>query len=246
MSHMIIFSLSMLGYAMILFADTTADEALQSRYEHELRENTPPEASPELLRRINTINNRINSREWKERQHRYGRDLAGALDIKEGDPTAPENQDSSADREGKLVLFISSSMPEHVINRYAGDLSLLNGVMVMRGGISGIKTIKPTLRFIYKVLRKDRQCQGADCEVYPVDILIDPALFTRKGITRVPALVFVSEDSLNTRCGQDHPGHTDKEADVIYGDATLNGMVEALYKMTADKRLESYLEKTRE
>ena len=242
----ILITISSIGFPVSLLAEYKANEALQKRYENQIGEKPGPKASSEIGKRINTINHHINSREWKEEQHRYGRDLATAFDIADDDHAAPESQNISAEREGKLLLFISSSMPEHVVNRYAGDLAALNGVMVMRGGIDGIRKMKPTLEFIHRVLRKDRQCQGADCDVYPVDILIHPELFVTNTITRVPALMISTGDTLDVPCGSDHSGHTSKEADIIYGDATLAGMIEALYKMTGDSRLELYLEKTHE
>ena len=241
----ILITLSLIGFPINLLAEYKANEALQERYENEIGEKTGPKASSEIRRRINTINKHINSREWKEEQHRYGRGLATAFDIAD-DHAAPESQNTSVEREGKLVLFISSSMPEHVVNRYAGDLAALNGVMVMRGGIDGIRKMKPTLEFIHRVLRKDRQCQSADCDVYPVDILIHPELFITNTITRVPALMISGGNTLDVPCGPDHSGHTSKEADIIYGDATLVGMVEALYTMTGDIRLKPYLEKNHE
>jgi len=242
----ILIIISSIWFPVSLLAEYKANEALQKRYENEIGEKPGPEASPELRKRINTINNHINSREWKKRQHRYGRDLANTLDIADDDHAAPENRDIPAEREGKLILFISSSMPEHVINRYARDLAALNGVMVIRGGIGGIRKMKPTLEFIHRVLRKDRQCQSADCDVYPVDILIHPELFITNTITRVPALMISGGNTLDVPCGPDHSGHTSKEADIIYGDATLAGMVEALFTMTGDIRLKPYLEKNHE
>lgn len=242
----ILTAISLLVFPLSLFAEYKENEALQKRYEDELKEKSKPETSPELVNRINRINNHINSREWKEKQYRYERDLAHALDIADDDHATPESQNVSVEREGKLVLFISSSMPEDVVNRYAADLAALNGVMVMRGGIGGIRKIKPTLGFIHRVLRKDRHCQGADCEIYPIDILIHPQLFAANDIIRVPALMISTGNTLDVSCGQDHSGHTDKPADIIYGDATLAGMIEALYKMTDDSRLKPYLEKTHE
>ena len=242
----ILIILSSIGFPANLLAEYKANEALQKRYENKIGEKPGPKASSEIRKRINTINTHINSREWKEEQHWYGRDLATAFDIADEDHDAPESQDISLERNEKLLLFISSSMPEHVVNRYAGDLAALNGVMVMRGGIDGIRKMKPTLEFIHRVLRKDRQCQGADCDLYPIDILIHPQLFAANDITRVPALMISTGNTLDVSCEQDHSGHTSKEADIIYGDATLAGMIEALYKMTGDSRLEPYLEKTHE
>ncbi len=240
MLPMIIFSFLMTGFSMNLFADTAPADALQSRYERQLAETAMPEPSPELFERIKTVNRTISSRSWKERQHCYSRDLADALDIDEENTAAPEDQDIPAERDGQLVLFISSSMPEPVINRYAGDLAAVGGVMVMRGGIGGIKKIKPTLAFIHRVLKKDRHCRSADCEVYETDILIHPQLFAANDITQVPALIFVSDDRVSGTCEPHNSGHSSRKADIIYGDVTLAGMIGALYKMTGDDRLQPY------
>lgn len=92
----------------------------------------------------------------------------------------------------RIYIFISSSMPEQTIKNYIRDASKIgnNIYLILRGGIGGIKQIMPTVLWANEMLKKNPLCEG-QCETYPVKILIDPFLFRKYSITRVPAVVYV-------------------------------------------------------
>ena len=98
-------------------------------------------------------------------------------------------------RDERVYIFISSSMPKQTLRNYVRDVAKLgdpNVKLVMRGLVGGMKYIKPTLRFVGSLLVKDEECdpQKRKCERFGAGVEIDPLLFRRYGIDRVPAIVF--------------------------------------------------------
>ena len=91
----------------------------------------------------------------------------------------------------RVYVFISSSIPEQTLRAYAIDLEKLgkHAVLVMRGAIGGLKYIKPTAEWSTRILKKNPYCEG-QCETFKTKIIIDPFLFRKYGIDRVPAVVY--------------------------------------------------------
>ncbi len=95
----------------------------------------------------------------------------------------------------RIYLFISSSVPKATLRTYIEQITEVkdpNIVVVMRGFISGMKYMGPTLKFIGKLLEKDPSC-GLSCGLYGVSLEVDPLLFRRYGILQVPAVVYVPD-----------------------------------------------------
>jgi type-F conjugative transfer system pilin assembly protein TrbC len=93
----------------------------------------------------------------------------------------------------RLYIFVSSSIPKETIRRYVTFVSNHiegNVVFVLRGGIGGLKRLMPTVSWIYDTIKKDSNCEGLNCEVYGVEFVIDPFLFRRYKVERVPAVVY--------------------------------------------------------
>lgn len=101
------------------------------------------------------------------------------------------------EKDERIYVFVSSSMPMHVVRNYASDIAKLGDhriQMVMRGFIGGMQKIVPTTHFIAESLKKNPGCElAADnkCEMLSVDFLVDPLLFQRYDINQVPAFVYV-------------------------------------------------------
>ncbi|MRR34083.1 conjugal transfer protein TrbC [bacterium] len=98
-------------------------------------------------------------------------------------------------RDERVYIFISSSMPKRTLRNYVRDVAKLNDPnvkLVMRGMVGGMKYIRPTLRFIEGLMVKDAGCDPRKnrCERFSAGVDIDPILFRRYGIDRVPAIVF--------------------------------------------------------
>jgi type-F conjugative transfer system pilin assembly protein TrbC len=148
----------------------------------------------------------------------------------------------------RIYVFISSSMPLHVLRNYAADLDKLsdrNVVMVMRGFVGGITYVKPTREFVGRVLNKSEGCDPASsiCETYRVNLQIDPTLFGRYKISEVPAFVYAT--NVNTVDVTFSEGAGDNTSvgsfSVIKGDYPLEYMLERIYEGTGSKSIDAVL-----
>lgn len=137
---------------------------------------------------------------------------------------------------GRIYLFISSSIPEVTLRHYARDLSTLpNASMIMIGFVGGMQKMAPTAQFISNVLIKDPTCHSDSCLGYDTEVLVDPLLFRKYGITRVPALVYIPEFS-EIKIGEGSEGlipETPKHY-AVYGDASLSYLLDMIHRKSKD------------
>lgn len=194
----------------------------------------------DLKRALQAIQTTIHSKEFKQKQRVYENSLSGDVNLEvEGSPMKKPLKSNI-----HLVLFISSSIPEITLKRYARDLAKTGGVMVLRGGIDGIKKISPTLKFIHNTLKKDSHCKGfKDCELFNTQIIIDPKLFIENNIERVPALAYLPKITLDTYCEDKSKAHNITANTIVYGDASLTGLLEELIKEDSDQALKALKKK---
>ena len=96
----------------------------------------------------------------------------------------------------RIYVFVSSTMPLQTIRNYAasiakyGDPSIM---MVLRGFVGGVGKIQPTIDLVSRVVQRNPECnpvKEGECEILPVLFGVDPLLFRRYGIDRVPAVVY--------------------------------------------------------
>ncbi len=139
----------------------------------------------------------------------------------------------------RIYVFLSSSIPTETLRRYtsaAGALGDRNVRFVMRGFIGGAKYVKPTLRFVKDLLLEDPGCDPvkSTCRTYDTTVIIDPMLFERYHITRVPAFVYATVSNL-----QDPEKSEGLESNIsirafhtVYGDVSLDYVLEAFEKET--------------
>jgi len=113
--------------------------------------------------------------------------------------------------------------------------------MVMRGLVGGMKTIGPTGQLIANVLKVDPSCQGAQCVMRRTQVIVDPLLFRANGIERVPAFAFQPNMELETYCSRDSGEAIPTSKAIIYGDASLSGLVEEYARATKDSRAKTLL-----
>ena len=135
----------------------------------------------------------------------------------------------------QLVLFVSSSMPEQTLRNYARDLAKLNGVMVMRGTVGGISKLGATTKLTHDIIRVDPTCEGAKCKMWGTQMLIDPVLFRVYGIEQVPALIYQPNMHIQSYC--DGLEKINRASAVIYGDASLHGMLSRLGQISPDRKI---------
>lgn len=145
-------------------------------------------------------------------------DLIGQVFPKQAEARAARRATSE-----RLYLFISSSMPLEVLRRYAQQAEGLPGAMlVLRGFVNGASRIRPTVDFMANVLTRDPGCRGARCRRYRTQVIVDPNLFRRYHIERVPAVVTVAGLQTDGSCSEGN-AEVVKVADqhVSFGDAPL-------------------------
>lgn len=189
--------------------------------------------------RIKDIEKAINSDSYLNRKRSYSNDLALKLGLDDSLASSHINTNKPVSLpEGHTpILFVSSSIPVQVLNTYASDLSRVGGVMIFRGTVGGISKLMPTLKLINKIRKKDLSCvpsNNSPCEKYDLTITIDPKRFILNEVNRVPALIFEKEYSSKTYCESGEPKST---KNIVYGDASLEGMILSLYSINDDKDL---------
>jgi conjugal transfer pilus assembly protein TrbC len=154
----------------------------------------------------------------------------------------------------RLILFISSSMPLSVLRTYVKDIDALNDpnvVMVLKGFVGGMQTVRPTLDFLEQLMVRERDCrlsEGKPCDVYDANIQIDPLLFSRFGIQQVPAVAYVRNvKMIDTRQSMALEGNLSQEIDavVVYGDASLEYSLERIFDETKSPRIKKAVQTLR-
>lgn len=127
---------------------------------------------------------------------------------------------------GQVYLFISSSMPLTTLRNYAAMIDRARTgqvIMVLRGFVGGMKKIGPTMKFIGEILKKDPTCDqaGKKCESFQVNIEVDPLLFQRFAIEKVPAVAYLP-------AGKSDVPDAEPEPLIIAGDAGLDYLLERI------------------
>lgn len=153
----------------------------------------------------------------------------------------------------RLYVFISSSIPKATLRRYLADLDGVddpNIAVVMRGFVGGMAKVGPTLEFMKEVLFKDENCDPAagPCELFKTGVQIDPKLFRRYSVERVPAIVYATSVTTN------HPQMSEgiiKAANVrgayaVYGDASLEYLLRRIQKESGSKSLARMIARLKE
>jgi len=98
----------------------------------------------------------------------------------------------------RIYVFISSSVPMETLRNYAIAIDRLNDpniVMVMRGMVNTMSRMADTGRFVMQIVKKVASCDPVEtkCATYTAPVDIDPLLFRRYGIDRVPAVVYAKD-----------------------------------------------------
>lgn len=112
----------------------------------------------------------------------------------------------------ELMIFVSTSMPEGSLARVGRDSRLMGAAVVMRGASKGVGPTK--WRASIDAIKPLTDNGG--------EVLLHPDLFTRYGITKVPAVVVAPEAQAG--CADD----ACRDFAVVYGDVTLAYALERL------------------
>lgn len=172
----------------------------------------------------------------------------GYADLQENNKN--NKQTSGLLKNKRLYIFISSSIPIDTLRAYSSMVGFLgdpNIIFVMRGFVDGMTNIKPTMNFSLNVLKKDKDCTFSlnnKCDLYPINFQIDPTLFTRYNIDKVPAFVYIPKIEIVKPEYSEGDTENAKESEnfILYGDAKLDYIIETFYNKTGDKNLKTLLE----
>lgn len=196
--------------------------------------------SEAIQQSLDEIMQRVDSPEWKAEQARLIEEIHGLTG--QGPATSKEDDPESLEIQDRVIVFVSSSMPLETLRNYAADLERVNGLMVFRGMVGGLKTVAPTLKLIANILRKSPSCTGVKCVMRKTNIVIDPILFRENAIIRVPAAVFVEDMALQPYCERFTELDVPTDArHVVYGDLSLKGLLSELKRMSKNPRVDALM-----
>ena len=173
--------------------------------------------------------------------------FGGMSDIYYADKAKQATQGKLAASE-RVYVFISSAMPLATIRNYAASVAKLgdpNITLVMRGFVDGMTKIQPTISFIASVLQRDQACrpQDGECEMLPTGLVVDPLLFRRYRIDRVPAIVYArglkAEDAGLSE--GDPKNTTISDHYEAYGDARLEYLLDQIRRESGSDSLATLL-----
>ena len=120
--------------------------------------------------------------------------IKGALEDKKEKDTIKEPGKLTPSE--SVYLFLSSSMPETVVNSYLVNLASANDsrmIPVMYGFLNGLADRNSSVRYFNQVMKEDMRCEdkpGDTCRRLPLSIRINSSLFKQYQIIEVPALVY--------------------------------------------------------
>ncbi|MGD0234597.1 MAG: type-F conjugative transfer system pilin assembly protein TrbC [Syntrophorhabdales bacterium] len=148
----------------------------------------------------------------------------------------------------RLYLFVSSSVPVETLRNYVraiSDLADPNIRIVLRGFVNGASRVTPTISFLQKVLLVEPDCnqQGGRCRSYNAPVIIDPLLFRRYGIERVPAFIYIPSMSVKDgEMSEGMEGNTRASGPyVLHGDISLDAAVRLFAREKKSAGLEGLL-----
>ena len=146
----------------------------------------------------------------------------------------PERKADNAPPTARIYLFLSSSVPDETVRAYISTIAHAERdeiVPVLRGLVKG-RDFQASAGYFNRILQEEPDCRDTretKCRRYQVPIRIDPLLFDRYGITRVPTLVYAG----------------DKDTFLIQGDAGLIFLLERINREAHSHELIDLIDKLR-
>ena len=177
----------------------------------------------------------FSSEEFQQTVQAEEKRLRKNIFVKRIAPWQKQIQTATPKNKGRIYLFLSSSIPDETMQTYISIIAhagVSKITPIMRGFIEPTTSLKATTDYFSRILKKNPQCQektNNSCEYYPVAISLKPSLFARYDISRVPALLF----------------ETDQESYLIHGDAGLDYLLEAMNRQAKSVILTSLIKRIR-
>lgn len=186
-------------------------------------------ANPEMEARARAAVQDGEARLAAERETQARR-LRQALGLEPAEGDALARATPSAQAKGFVpVLFVSSSMPIRTLRSYAVQLERVHGVMAFRGVPGGLRRMGPMAKLTAQILRIDQGCEGPNCVMRDVQLIIDPIVFRQHGIARVPAMAMIPGDPTQAYCERDD--ESPRARYVVYGDSALRGLLDEIARL---------------
>lgn len=158
-------------------------------------------------------------------RERQARALRQALGLEPAEEQALAKASPAITSKGWVpVLFVSSSMPISTLRNYAVQLAKVHGVMAFRGVPGGLRKMGPMAKLTAQILRLDPGCEGPNCVMRDVQLIVDPIVFRQHGVAQVPALAMIPGDPTQAYCERDDD--SPRAPHVVFGDSALSGMLE--------------------
>ena len=202
------------------------------------------EISSAMTEKMQTIVKTMQSEDWQRQQQYHIQEIKQLLNMPITDKA--NEVDTATLPAGRVVLFVSESIPLSTLRNYAKSLAKIDGVMVFRGVKGGLKKIQPMVQLIADINRQNAHCHGAHCAMLNTDILIDPVLFRQQNITQVPAIIYQPEFNMVSYCERQSMKGITAARSIVYGDASLLGMLETLYGLEKNTELKRWIKQLEE
>lgn len=155
-------------------------------------------------------------------------------------PNAVANEEVGLDPTERIFIFISSSMPEDLIQTYLSYAERSNGTIhvALRGFVGGPEKIMPTQQWVKKMITKQ------DGGTFNCGIEINPTVQMQYSIDRVPAVLYIKDyDPMN----DGHTGEFKKDDQywIGYGAVDLLYTLEKIQKDSKSKGFKKFIKTLR-
>lgn len=181
-----------------------------------------------------------------EKARLYGEVYGSQADSHRETPKTPGKVGRLSSQE-RIYLFISSSVPVPTLRRYVQAINNFgepNIKIVMRGFVGGAKFVKPTMAFLKEILFVDPECDPTRerCSTFGVDVIVDPLLFGRYQVERVPAFVYVPSISVaDSQMSEGLESNRMSGHYLIYGDVSIEYVLRLFSRERKSPGLEGLL-----
>jgi len=181
-----------------------------------------------------------------KQKSKEGRDMSDRRDTVQG--AGLDNKSGSKlglQSHERIYVFVSSSLPDEVVSSYVRAVDELREnriVFVLRGAIDGMTYIGPTVNWVMRFMLKDRECIVSGdsivkgCRLYAVRFIIDPLLYRKYKVDKVPAVLYVSGVKTIEDFSEGLEDVSFDRAVVSYGDVDFYYHLYQIGKVTKDKR----------
>lgn len=129
---------------------------------------------------------------------------------------------------GRVVVALSSSMPEAMLTSYLQQLDgRRESLVVMRGFVGGAHQARPTGILMERIRRK--VAGDPKSGHYLVETVVDPLFFQQLGIDKVPAVAYLDGVQSLAHCDQEDYS----KATVVYGAVSIEAALKEARKAGA-------------